>query len=91
MAETSKRTTNNSASKSRKSKNDIIRSTLGTYLKQKNYSVSDTNTEKYHFIAINLHLIAHLTSTQTIANECHLHCIQFNLLCMVFVLPVTLD
>lgn len=40
MAETSKRTTNNSTSKSRKSKNDIIRSTLGTYLKQKNYSVS---------------------------------------------------
>lgn len=40
MAETSKRPTNNSASKSRKSKNDIIRTTLGTYLKQKNYSVS---------------------------------------------------
>ncbi|XP_055322002.1 uncharacterized protein LOC129578004 [Sitodiplosis mosellana] len=41
MAETSKRTTNNSASKSRKSKNDIIRSTLGTYLKQKNYSMNE--------------------------------------------------
>lgn len=41
MSETTKRNTNNSASKSRKSKNDIIRSTLGMYLKQKNYSVSN--------------------------------------------------
>lgn len=40
MAETSKRTTNNSTSKSRKSKNEIIRSKLGTYLKQNKYSVS---------------------------------------------------
>lgn len=41
MAETTKRSTNNSASKSRKSRTDIIRTTLGMYLKQKNYTVSD--------------------------------------------------
>lgn len=41
MAEITKRTTTNSSSKSRKSKNDIIRSTLGMYLKQNNYSVSN--------------------------------------------------
>lgn len=40
MAETTKRSTNNSASKSRKSRTDIIRTTLGMYLKQKNYTVS---------------------------------------------------
>lgn len=41
MAETTKRTTNSSATKSRKSRNDIIRTALGMYLKQKNYSVSN--------------------------------------------------
>lgn len=40
MAETSKRTSSSSTSKSRKSKSDIIRSKLGTYLKQNKYSVS---------------------------------------------------
>lgn len=41
MADTAKhRNTNNSANNGRKSKNEIIRSTLGLYLKQRNYSVS---------------------------------------------------
>lgn len=41
MADTAKhRNTNNSANNGRKSKNEIIRSTLGMYLKQRNYSVS---------------------------------------------------
>lgn len=68
MAETSKRTTNNSASKSRKSKNDIIRTTLGTYLKQKNYSVSVECMSFPHFRStfewIQFMFDAHLTSTK---------------------------
>lgn len=44
MAETTKRSTTNSASKSRKSRTDIIRATLGMYLKQKNYTVSSVCT-----------------------------------------------
>lgn len=45
MAETTKRSTNNSASKSRKSRTDIIRTTLGMYLKQKNYTVSGVSSQ----------------------------------------------
>lgn len=41
MADTAKhRNINNSANNGRKSKNEIIRSALGIYLKQRNYSVS---------------------------------------------------
>lgn len=41
MADTAKhRNTNNSANNGRKSKSEIIRSALGMYLKQRNYSVS---------------------------------------------------
>lgn len=69
MAEPTKRTTNNSTSKARKSKNDIIRSKVGTYLKQQSYSVSE---RKVVLIEISKKFYAefmfdvHLTSTNLI-------------------------
>lgn len=47
MADTAKhRNINNNANNGRKSKNEIIRSALGMYLKQRNYSVSLIHSRK---------------------------------------------
>lgn len=87
MAEPTKRTTNNSTSKARKSKNDIIRSKVGTYLKQQSYSVSE---RKVVLIEISKKFYAefmfdvHLTSTNLI--HTWNVCCMFTYLCLFVVL-----
>lgn len=50
MAETTKRTTNISASKNRKSRNDIVRAAIEMYLNEKNYTVSVIGIEFWSII-----------------------------------------
>lgn len=87
MAEPTKRTTNNSTSKARKSKNDIIRSKVGTYLKQQSYSVSEWKVVLIEILKkfyAEFMFDVHLTSTNLI--HTWNVCCMFTYLCLFVVL-----